>query len=131
MFYCFFLDASVSYIFVKNGDDAVAIMGLVVKAKLCTIGFSPCSEDCNEFCNIKIPGSTGACNKEECVCMYECPPEPRRCNDGGGRCTAQCSDDCCTRNCQAKHPTAEAVVGICDDSLGPANVLCQCQYNCS
>lgn len=44
---------------------------------------------------------------------------------------AQCSDDCCTKNCQAKHPKAEAVVGICDDSLGPANVLCQCQYNCS
>ncbi|KAL6191830.1 hypothetical protein ACLB2K_038219 [Fragaria x ananassa] len=66
---------------------SVAIVGLLVEAETCTVGFSPCVPDCNAFCNKKNPGTTGACIKSQCVCSYECLPA-KRCNDGLGPCSA-------------------------------------------
>ena len=80
---------------------------------------------CYLNCFARLAGKA-KCIGNICQCVYECPPY-MKCNVGFGRCTAACDEKCCNSKCAKAHVLG---VGICDDSLGKQNSLCQCQYPC-
>ena len=109
-------------------------MARIGEAEVCSDGVpsdGPCDATspngaCYKNCIGRHPRGQANCVGNFCQCVYECPPF-MKCNVGFGRCTAACDEKCCNSKCAKAHVLG---VGICDDSLGKQNSLCQCQYPC-
>ncbi|XP_028761423.1 defensin-like protein 182 [Neltuma alba] len=83
---------------------------------------------CYNACIQRRPNGKPTCERNTCMCYYECiVPPPKKCNLGLGRCSSACNDQCCNSKCASAHPGGG---GYCDDSLGKQNSVCQCSFPC-